>query len=106
MTTDARPLRTRRRRVSWTGMRGQWPLALLLGGLLLALVFVIAERWRRAAFVFGIVAVVGAVMRLALPESRAGLVAVRSRGFDVGFYGLTGAVALWLAWSIDSLGTG
>lgn len=103
---DANPRRTRRARISWPQVRAQWPLALVITGLVAALVFVAAERWRRGAFVVGVVALGAAVLRTVLSPSRAGLLTVRGRVFDVLFLVLTGAAAIWLSMSIDSLGTG
>ena len=105
-TTDARPGRTRPARLTWAQVRAQWPLALVLAGLAVALGFVMFERWRRGAFVLGIVALGAAVLRAVLPNGRARLLGVRGKAFDVAFYVGTGVVVLWLAASIDSLGTG
>lgn len=101
-----RPQRTRPARLRWSQVRAQWPLALVLGGIALALAFVLFERWRRGAFVVGIVALAAAVLRGVLPEHRVRLLGVRGKAFDVGFYSVVGAVILWLAASIDALGTG
>lgn len=104
--TDARPRRTRPARLRWSQIRAQWPLALVLAGLAVALGFVFLERWRRGAFLLGIMALAAAVLRVVVPGDRARLLGVRSKGFDVAFYLGVGAVVLWLATSIDALGTG
>lgn len=104
--TDARPRRAPRRRVSWPAVRAQWPLALVIAGLLVGLAFVVAERWRRGTFVIGLAALAAAALRAALPTSRVGLLAVRGREFDVVFLVVTGVLVLWLSASVDSLGTG
>ena len=103
---DAGPRRTRRARISWPQVRAQWPLALVIVGLMAAMALVAAERWRRGAFLVGAVALGAAVLRMLLPQSRAGLLTVRGRVFDVVFLVVTGGVAIWLSVSIDSLGTG
>lgn len=82
------------------------PLVLVGVGLLAAVVFIIADRWRRGTIVFGLVTLGAAVFRLLLPEERVGLLAVRSRAFDVGFLTVLGGLVIWLAGSIDPLGTG
>lgn len=105
-TNDARPRRTRPARVRWSQIRTQWPLALVLAGLAVALGFVMFERWRRGAFLLGLVALAAAVLRGMVPEQRARLLGVRSKGFDVAFYVAISVVVLWLATSIDALGTG
>ena len=104
--TDARPRRTRPARVRWSQIRAQWPLALVLCALAVALGFVMFERWRRGAFLLGVAAVAAAGLRAVLPERRARLLGVRHKVFDVAFYAVVGAVVLFLAISIDSLGTG
>lgn len=103
---DARPARTRPARLTWAQVRAQWPLALVLIGVAVALGFIVLERWRRGAFLLGLVALAAAALRLAVPETRARLLSVRSKRFDVVFYTGIGAVILWLSTSIDSLGTG
>ncbi|GAA1705065.1 hypothetical protein GCM10009831_13380 [Dietzia cercidiphylli] len=104
--TDARPRRTRPARLRLSQIRAQWPLALVLVGMAVSLGFVMFERWRRGAFLLGLVALAAAVLRGVVPDERARLLGVRSKGFDVAFYVVIGAVVLWLATSIDSLGTG
>lgn len=101
-----RPMRTRPARVGWSQIRAQWPLALVLGALAVSLGFVMFERWRRGAFLLGVAAIAAAGLRAALPEPRARLLGVRHKVFDVVFYTVIGAVVLFLAISIDSLGTG
>ena len=98
--------RTRPARLTWAQVRAQWPLALILIGVVVALGFVVAERWRRGAFLLGMVALGAAALRFVLSDERARLVAVRTKRFDVVFSAGVGVVILWLATSIDSLGTG
>lgn len=84
---------------------GQWPI--LLPGVILIAAFglVIAGYWRRGALVLAIGVAVAAVLRLMLPEDRAGLLAVRSRGIDVATTASVSASILYIAWTIDPLGT-
>lgn len=88
------------RKVSW-----QWPI--LLPGVILIAAFalVVAGYWRRGALVLAIGVAVAAVLRLTLPEDRAGLLAVRSRGIDVATTASVSATILYIAWTIDPLGT-
>ncbi|MFT4086552.1 MAG: DUF3017 domain-containing protein [Gordonia sp. (in: high G+C Gram-positive bacteria)] len=83
----------------------QIPFFVVLAIIGFAAVLVLMDRWRRGAFVFGSAMLVGAVLRAVLPTSRAGLLQVRSRGFDIGAMATLGVLVLWLATSIDSLGT-
>ncbi|MBM7460024.1 DUF3017 domain-containing protein [Rhodococcus coprophilus] len=72
----------------------------------LAVALVLADRWRRGAFVFGGATILAGLLRWVLDESRVGVLAVRSKGFDVGALLVVGGVIVALAASIDPLGTG
>jgi hypothetical protein len=84
---------------------GQWPI--LLVGLIFIAAFglVVAGYWRRGALVMAIGVGVAAALRLALSEDRAGLLAVRSRGIDFVTTATVSAAMLYIAWTIDPLGT-
>lgn len=86
-------------------VRGQWPI--LLVGLIFIAAFglVIAGYWRRGALVIGIGVGVAAALRLMLTEDRAGLLVVRSKGIDVVTTIIVSAAVLYIAWTIDPLGT-
>lgn len=83
----------------------QLPYLLVMLGVLAAALLVMFDRWRRGSFVFGAALLVGAVLRAFIPSSRAGLLQVRGKSFDVTVMATVGGVMLWLAASIDSLGT-
>ena len=63
-----------------TVLQAQWPI--LLVGLTFAAAFVLAAAnfWRRGSLLIGIGVGLAAVLRLVLPDERAGLLAVRSKG--------------------------
>lgn len=84
---------------------GQWPI--LLVGLIFAAAFglVITGYWRRGALVMGIAVGVAAALRLALPDDRAGLLVVRTRAIDFATTASVSAAMLYIAWTIDPLGT-
>jgi Protein of unknown function (DUF3017) len=84
---------------------GQWPI--LLVGLILvaALGLVITGYWRRGALVMGIGVGVAAALRLALSDDRAGLLVIRSRTIDFATTATVSAAMLYIAWTIDPLGT-
>ncbi|HET6731093.1 DUF3017 domain-containing protein [Mycobacterium sp.] len=84
---------------------GQWPI--LVVGLIFvaAFVLVVAGYWRRGALVMAIGVGVAAALRLALSDDRAGLLAVRSRGIDFVTTATVSAAMLYVAWTIDPLGT-
>ncbi len=86
--------------------REQWPILVVSVVFLVALGLVIADRWRRGALVVGIAVGIAAALRLALTDETAGLLAVRSKTFDVGALGAVAAVMVYLALTIDPLGTG
>lgn len=50
------------------------------------LVLVVFEYWRRGVVTIGAAMALAALLRLLLPARRAGLLSVRSRGFDVAAY--------------------
>jgi hypothetical protein len=87
-------------------IRGQWPI--LLVGLTFVVGFGLAAAnfWRRGALLLGIGVVLAAVLRLALPNGRAGLLVVRSKGIDFVTTATVGAAMVYIAWTIDPLGTG
>lgn len=84
---------------------GQWPI--LLVGLILvaALGLVIAGYWRRGALVMAVGVGAAAALRLALPDERAGLLVIRSRTIDFVTTATVSATMLYIAWTIDPLGT-
>nr|AAZ76619.1 3355 protein [Mycolicibacterium goodii] len=84
---------------------GQWPI--LVVGLIFVAAFalVVAGYWRRGALVIGIGVGVAAALRLALTDERAGLLVVRSRAIDFATTATVSAAVLYIAWTIDPLGT-
>jgi Protein of unknown function (DUF3017) len=83
----------------------QWPILLVGVFFLAAFVLVIAGYWRRGALVLGIGVAVAAALRLALTDDRAGLLAVRSKGTDFVTTATVSAAVLFIAATIDPLGT-
>ncbi|PTR31545.1 Protein of unknown function (DUF3017) [Rhodococcus sp. OK519] len=86
-------------------VRRNLPLVVVLIVVAAAFVLVLADRWRRGALVLGGAMVLAALLRAVLSPDKVGLLAVRSRGFDVGAMALVGATIIALAVSIDPLGT-
>ncbi len=89
-----------------TVLQAQWPI--LLVGLIFvtALVLVGANFWRRGSLLIGIGVGVAAVLRLVLSEERAGLLVVRSKGIDFVTTAAVAAAMVYIASTIDPLGTG
>ncbi|CKN58041.1 Conserved membrane protein of uncharacterised function [Mycobacterium tuberculosis] len=84
----------------------QWPI--LLVGSIFAVGFVLAGAnfWGRGALLIGIGVGVAAVLRLVLSEERAGLLVVRSKGIDFVTTVTVAAAMVYIASTIDPLGTG
>ena len=95
---------TVRRSAASTATRGlqQWPLLLVVGGVVLGLLIAAVGdgTWRIGCVVIGSSLCVGAVERIALPRRDAGLMQVRGQAFDVAVLSLTGisiiALAIWV----------
>ena len=83
----------------------QWPILLVGLFFLAAFVLVVAGYWRRGAVVIGIGVAVAAALRLALTDDRAGLLVVRSKGVDFATTATVSAAVLFIAATIDPLGT-
>jgi hypothetical protein len=86
-------------------LRSQWPIVTV--GLTFAVAFalVAANFWRRGALLIGIGVGVAAVLRLTLTEDRAGLLVLRSKGIDFTTMALVATAMVYIAWTIDPLGT-
>jgi len=83
----------------------QWPILSVFAIFLLALVLVFAGFWRRGSLLIGIGVGVAAAYRLLLSEDRAGLLVVRSRGIDFASMTTVSVVMIYVASTIDPLGT-
>ncbi|QPK79639.1 DUF3017 domain-containing protein [Corynebacterium lizhenjunii] len=85
--------------LQWTMISGVFA-AVALSGL-----FAVLEHWRRATFVLGAAMLWLAVVRLSCDSSRVGILAVRSRRFDAVYTTALGAAMVFLAVSVDALGS-
>ena len=86
-------------------VRSQWPIVTVVLIFAVAFALAAANFWRRGALLIGIGVGVAAVLRLALTEDRAGLLVVRSKGIDFTTMALVAAGMMYIAWTIDPLGT-
>lgn len=77
----------------------QWPLLIIVVGVLVGLstAYVGDGSWRVGGLVIGAALAVGAVFRVVLPSREAGLLEVRSKGFDVTVLALAAAAIITLA---------
>ncbi|MDY6049713.1 MAG: DUF3017 domain-containing protein [Corynebacterium sp.] len=84
----------------------QWALmSLWLVVLAVAVVFILTSHWRRGIFVLGVCSMGLSVLRFLVDSQVMGVLAVRSRRFDAWFTLLTGAALVFLALSVDALGS-
>jgi uncharacterized membrane protein len=86
-------------------VRSQWPIVTVMLIFVVAFALAAANFWRRGALLIGIGVGVAAVLRLALTEDRAGLLVVRGKGIDFTTTALVAAGMVYIAWTIDPLGT-
>ena len=86
--------------------KAQWPI--LLVGLIFAAAFVLvgANFWRRGSLLIGVGVGVAAALRLVLPDERAGLLVVRGKSVDFLTSATVAAAMVYIAATIDPLGTG
>ena len=67
----------------------QWPIALVLLGLVIGMVVLTFYDFRAGSIILGIAVLFGAALRTVLPHERAGLLAIRGRPIDlITMYGL------------------
>jgi flagellin-like protein len=86
-------------------VRSQWPIVTVVLIFAMAFTLAAANFWRRGALLIGIGVGVAAVLRLTLTEDRAGLLVVRSKGIDFATMAIVAASMVYIAWTIDPLGT-
>jgi hypothetical protein len=83
----------------------QWPIIWVVLIFVVAFGLAAANFWRRGALLIGIGVGVAAVLRLALTDDRAGLLVVRSKAIDFGMLASVATAMVYIAWTIDPLGT-
>jgi hypothetical protein len=86
-------------------LRTQWPFLWVVLIFVVAFGLAAANFWRRGALLIGIGVGVAAVLRLTLTEDRAGLLVVRSKAIDFTMMASVAAAMVYIAWTIDPLGT-
>ncbi|MGH3327883.1 MAG: DUF3017 domain-containing protein [Streptomycetales bacterium] len=95
MSPTYRPRRQRRR-------FREWPIALVLTGVVVGLCVVAADRFRPGSVVLAGAVLLAAGLRLALPARQAGILVVRSRFTDVFTLGVLGGMLMVLALVVPS----
>lgn len=73
------PLRPRPRRW-WIA---QWPIIIVLAGVVIAMIMIAMDSFRRGSVVLSASVLLAAFLRLLLPDEDAGMLVVRSRKVDV-----------------------
>ena len=86
-------------------LRAQWPILLVELIFVAAFILAAANFWRRGALLIGIGVGVAAILRLLLSEQRAGLLVVRSKAVDFVTTATVAAAMVYIASTIDPLGT-
>lgn len=77
----------------------EWPIIVVLTGVAVALVVVALDRFRLGSLILAASVLLAFVLRLVLPKSQAGMLAVRSRTTDLIVLGALGAVlAVFAFW--------
>ncbi|MFM1965520.1 MAG: hypothetical protein RL134_1245 [Actinomycetota bacterium] len=88
--------RLRPRRHGWWR---QWPLAVVLLGVIASLTVVALDRFRLGSLMLAASLVLAFILRLVLPTDRAGMLAVRSKRVDLIVLGtLGGALVVFALW--------
>jgi hypothetical protein len=86
-------------------VRAQWPILTVAAIFGIALILVAAGFWRRGALLIGIGVGLAAGLRLLLPDEQAGLLVVRSKRLDFATMAGICASVVYIAFTIDPLGT-
>lgn len=80
-------------------VRRALPITVVLVIALAGLLLVALAHWRRGSALLGVAALIGAGLRAFMPDSAVGVLAVRSRGFDVTFMlALAAGFAVLVLW--------
>ncbi len=86
-------------------LRPQWPIGWVALIFVVAFSLAAANFWRRGALLIGIAVGLAAALRLVLTDDRAGLLVVRSKAIDFTTMASVAAAMVYIAWTIDPLGT-
>lgn len=78
----------------------EWPLLVVLAGVVVGLGITLTGHWRIGSTVFGLSVTLGGLLRLVLPRNVAKLLGVRSKLTDVICYLIAGLGILALTWVV------
>lgn len=77
----------------------QWPITVVLAGVVVAMILIAMDSFRRGSVVLSASVLLAAFLRLLLPDSDAGMLAVRTKRVDVITLGLLGiGVTIFTFW--------
>ncbi len=93
------------RETTRTVVGSQWPIIVVGVIFVGAFGLVVADYWRRGSLLLGIGVGLAAALRLVLSDDRAGLLVVRGRIRDFTTMALVSAAVIYVASTIDPLGT-
>ncbi|APT84121.1 DUF3017 domain-containing protein [Corynebacterium aquilae] len=97
----------RRQKPSVFPVAAQWAgIAVFVVCLALSGVWALTDHWRRASFALGVAMLWLTLLRATCDSRVMGILAVRSRRFDMAFTAVLGSALVFLALSVDSLGSG
>ncbi len=81
------------------GILREWPIIIVLAGVVLAMALIAMDAFRRGSVVLSASVLLAAFLRLLLPDDDAGMLAVRSKRIDVITLGLLGiGVTVFTFW--------
>jgi len=87
------------RRGRTPGWLREWPIMIVLAGVAVAMILIALDSFRRGSVVLSASVLLAAFLRLLLPDSDAGMLAVRSKTVDVVTLGLLGiGVTIFSFW--------
>ena len=95
MTGTSSPRGTRRRALTLL------PFLVVMAVVAVGITLIVLYHWRRGATTIGVALLLAGALRVLLPDERAGLIAVRTRGVDVLLYGGFGAFIVFVATTIQ-----
>lgn len=81
----------------------QWPLLIVVLCIVAGICLILTLHWKRGAMMIGGATALAGLLRLLLPEDKAGLLVVRGRLMDATVTGLAGVAMIVLAFFVPPL---
>jgi Protein of unknown function (DUF3017) len=83
-----------------SGSRTQLPFAVVMLIVVIGIVRIVMYHWREGTTEIGVALLVAAVLRMILPDSKVGLLAVRTRKVDILLYSGFAAMIIFISLTI------